>query len=203
MCWISLPPSTTCSSCWPPQMPSTGLSCAERAAGDAELEGGAAVLGDDGRVPRAAAVVGRIDVEGAAGHDQRVDALEIVGRRGRARAAAPPAGRRPRRWRRGSSGAAHTRETWSSRRAFQHPGSRRSGDGTCAQDIMPSRAKRRMQAPLRRRGDVPRHVLERLVGVDAVLLGHLQHALGDDVALDLVGAAGDRGRRAPRPGSRR
>src|SRR5260370_158536 len=28
ICWISLPPSTTCSSCWPPQMPSTGLLAA-------------------------------------------------------------------------------------------------------------------------------------------------------------------------------
>ena len=79
MCWISLPPSTTCSSCWPPQMPSTGLFCGQRALGDAELEGGAAVLGDHGRVLRAAAVVGRVDVERAAGHDQRVDPLEIVG----------------------------------------------------------------------------------------------------------------------------
>ena len=69
------------------------LVAVERALGDGELEGGAAVLGDDRRVPRAAAVVGRIDVEGAAGHDQRVDALEIVGRRGRARAAGRP--RRP------------------------------------------------------------------------------------------------------------
>ena len=46
MCWISLPPSTTCRSCWPPQMPSTGLFAVERALGDGELEGGAAVLGD-------------------------------------------------------------------------------------------------------------------------------------------------------------
>ena len=51
----------------------------QRAPGDAELEGGAAVLGDHGRVPRAAVIVGGIDVEGAAGHHQRVDALEIVG----------------------------------------------------------------------------------------------------------------------------
>ena len=26
MCWISVPPSATASSCWPPQMPSTGMS---------------------------------------------------------------------------------------------------------------------------------------------------------------------------------
>jgi len=51
----------------------------QRAPGDAELEGGAAVLGDHGRVLGAAAIVGRIDIEGAAGHHQGVDALEIVG----------------------------------------------------------------------------------------------------------------------------
>ena len=47
--------------------------------GHAELEGGAAILGDDRRVARAAAIVGGIDVERAAGHHQRVDTLEIVG----------------------------------------------------------------------------------------------------------------------------
>src|SRR5471030_194913 len=44
-----------------------------------------------------------------------------------------------------------------------------------------------------RRHNVAWHVLEGLGGVDAGLLGHLEHALGDDVALDFVGAAGDRG----------
>jgi hypothetical protein len=54
------------------------LVAVERALGDGELEGGAAVLGDHRGVRGSAAVVGGIDVEGAAGHDQGVDALEIV-----------------------------------------------------------------------------------------------------------------------------
>ena len=39
--------------------------------------------------------------------------------------------------------------------------------------------------------DVPRHIFERFVRVAGPLARHLQHAFADDVALDLVGAAGD------------
>ena len=58
-------------------MPEHRLVLVERALGDGELEGGSAVLGDHRGVP-AAAIVGGIDVEGAAGHDQGIDALEVV-----------------------------------------------------------------------------------------------------------------------------
>src|SRR5215472_16813753 len=39
---------------------------------------------------------------------------------------------------------------------------------------------------------ISRKILERLVRVAAALAWHLQHPFADDVALDLVGAAGDR-----------
>ena len=52
----------------------------ERAAGDGELEGGAAVLGGDRRMAGRRAEQRRIDIEGAAGDDQPVDQVEIVRR---------------------------------------------------------------------------------------------------------------------------
>src|SRR6516162_4139154 len=39
---------------------------------------------------------------------------------------------------------------------------------------------------------ISRNILERLVRVAGPLARHLQHAFADDVALDLVGTAGDR-----------
>ena len=51
----------------------------QRALRHGELEGRAPVLGDHGGVLGPAVIVGRVDIEGAAGHDQRVDTLEIVG----------------------------------------------------------------------------------------------------------------------------
>src|SRR5258707_14859797 len=54
-----------------------GLVGARGAASDGELEGGAAVLGGHGRVPRGRAEQRRIDIEGAAGDDEPVDEGEI------------------------------------------------------------------------------------------------------------------------------
>ncbi len=74
MCWISVPPSATASNCWPPQMPSTGMS---RASAPCTKASSVAVRSSFSVTVRVAAVLAvhrRIDVEGAAGHHQGVDA---------------------------------------------------------------------------------------------------------------------------------
>ena len=105
-----VPPSATARSCSPPQMPSTGMSRAERAPRQRQLGFGAAFLERDGRVPVGVAVEGGIDVEGAAGDDQRVDAVQLVAAPAPPGAAERPAARRRRQPPRRSWPAARTTE---------------------------------------------------------------------------------------------
>ena len=80
MCCISVPPSATASSCCAAADAEHRHVARQRAAHQRELGGGAALLQRDGRVAVAVAVQAGIDVEGAAGDDQRVDAVEVVRR---------------------------------------------------------------------------------------------------------------------------
>ena len=77
MSWNSVPPSTTLSSCMPPQTPSTGMLRLSAPAHQRGLEGGAPRLQRPHALARRLAVgLGR-DVEGAAGDQQPGDAVQV------------------------------------------------------------------------------------------------------------------------------
>jgi hypothetical protein len=83
MCWISVPPSATASSCWPPQHAQYGHVAAKRTLGQREFRFGAVFLEGHGGVAGTVAIQRRINVECAARHDQAVDEVEIISRQRR------------------------------------------------------------------------------------------------------------------------
>ena len=122
MCWIRVPPSTTFNSCWPPQIPSTGIPLARAplAAASSKAVRRSLVLTLGWRV--GCTEQRRIDVEAAAGDDEPVDLIEISQKRRRGRAAAGSAAHRRGGPHCSSSRGSHTTETSSSRRAARDRG---------------------------------------------------------------------------------
>jgi len=122
MCWIRVPPSATFMSCWPPQMPSTGTSASTARRVIASSKAVRRVLGGDRWVTLPRAEQRGVHIEGAAGHQQGVDEIEIGFRLLRlVRQQHGKAGRRESRPC-SSLAQAHTTAAWSSRRVVPNRG---------------------------------------------------------------------------------
>ena len=126
MCWISVPPNATARSCCPPQIPSTGMSRAQRPLHQGQFGGGPAVLqghgGDERSVaPYSAGETSKAPPVTTSPSNRSSISAARSGSWGSATGRPPDSGD----WRRCSWRAGRTRGSVTSRRVARHPGSRR------------------------------------------------------------------------------